>query len=198
MHLTQVKDAYDKGFFHLPVQHKAQSDILLQKEFSITPTIKSPVENSEELTDKANSLLAIRVREQASNDVSVDGKPPHFEAAIQPLFRESNRFTLPPLRSLSAGNRRAPLKDNLTSYAQTCPTLTSSMAVTMQAALLPIGATLQTHGSCLEIIRIKTEERATVSRQGATVLPSITRQKKRVWYAVFASKRFRDFKVTLL
>ncbi|KAM7445145.1 hypothetical protein ABFA07_006287 [Porites harrisoni] len=179
MHWTQVKDAYDKGFFHLPGQHKTQSDILLQEEFSITPTVKSPVENSEELTDKANSLLAIRVREQASNDVSADGKPTDLETGSRALFREPNRFTLPPLRSLSAGNRRTSLQDNLTSHAQTCPTLTSSMAVTMQAALLPISTTLQTHGSCLEIIRIKTEERATVSRQGV-VLPSITRQKKRV------------------
>ena len=178
MHWTQVKDAYDKGFFHLPGQHKTQSDILLQEEFSITPTVKSPVENSEELTDKANSLLAIRVREQASNDVSADGKPPYLEAGSRALFREPNRLTLPPLRSLSAGNGRTSLQDNLTSHAQTCHTLTSSMAVTMQAALLPLGATLQTHGSCLEIIRVNTEERATVSRQ--VVLPPITRQKKRV------------------
>ena len=179
MHWTQVKDAYDKGFFHLPGQHKTQSDILLQEEFSITPTVKSPVENSEELTDKANSLLAIRVREQASNDVSADGKPTDLETGSRALFREPNRFTLPPLRSSSSGNRRTSLQDNLMSHVQTCPMLTSSMAVTMQAALLPISATLQTHGSCLEIIRIKTEERATVSRQGV-VLPPITRQKKRV------------------
>ena len=179
MHWKQVKDAYDKGFFHLPGQHKTQSDILLQEEFSITPTIKSPVENSEKLTDKANSLLAIRVREQASNDVSADGRPPYLETGSRALFREPNHLTLPPLRFLYAGNRRTSLQDNLTSHAQTCSTLTSSMAVTMQAALLPISATLQTHGSCLEIIRINTEERATVSRQGV-VLPPISRQKKRV------------------
>ena len=137
-------------------------------------------------------LLAKRVREQMSNDVSADGKPPDLETGSRALFREPNRFTLPPLRSSSAGNRRTSLQDNLTSHVQTCPMLTSSMAVTMQAALLPISATLQTHGSCLEIIRIKTEERATVSRQGV-VLPPITRQKKRVWCVVFASKRSRDF-----
>ena len=164
MHWAQVKDAYDKGFFHLPGQHKNQQDTSLHEEFNITPCLKSPVENSEETSDKNNMSLAICKR-QAWNEV--------------PLFREPNRFTLPPLRSLSAGNRRTPLQDNLTSHAQMFPTLTSSIAVTMQAALLPLGATLQTHGSCLEIIRIKTEERATVRRQGAVLPPITGRQKKR-------------------
>ena len=164
MHWAQVKDAYDKGVFHLPGQHKNQQDTSLHEEFNITPCLKSPVENSEETSDKNNMSLAICKR-QAWNEV--------------PLFREPNRFTLPPLRSLSAGNRRTSLQDDLTSEAQTFPTLTSSMAVTMQAALLPLDATLQTHGSCLEIIRIKTEERATVSRQGAVLPPITRRQKKR-------------------
>ena len=164
MHWAQVKDAYDKGFFHLPGQHKNQQDTSLHEEFNITPCLKSPVENSEETSDKNNMSLAICKR-QAWNEV--------------PLFREPNRFTLPPLRSLSAGNRRTPLQDNLKSQAQTFPTVTSSMAVTMQAALLPLDATLQTHGSCLEIIRIKTEERATASRQGAVLPPITRRQKKR-------------------
>ena len=134
MHWAQVKDAYDKGVFHLPGQHKNQQDTSLHEEFNITPCLKSPVENSEETSDKNNMSLAICKR-QAWNEV--------------PLFREPNRFTLPPLRSLSAGNRRTPLQDNLKGQAQTFPTVTSSMAVTMQAALLPLDATLQTHGSCL-------------------------------------------------
>ena len=48
MHWAQVKDAYDKGFFHLPGQHKNQQDTSLHEEFNITPCLKSPVENSEE------------------------------------------------------------------------------------------------------------------------------------------------------
>ena len=131
--------------------------------------------------DKNNMSLA-KCKRLASNEVLATGKPPSLETGSQALFREPNRFTLPPLRSLSAGNRRTPLQDNLTSQEQTFPRLTSSIAVTMQAALLPLGATLQTHGSCLEIIRIKTEERATVSRQGA-VLPPITRRQKSVMFA---------------
>ena len=178
MHWAEVKDAYDKGFFHLPGQHKNQQHTSLQEEFNITPCLKSPVENSEETSDKNNTSLA-KCKRLASNKVLATGKPPSLETGSQALFREPNRFTLPPLRSLSAGNRRTPLQDNLTSHAKTCPTLTSSMAVTMQAALLPLGATLQTHGSCLEIIRIKTEERATVSRQGAVLPPITRRQKKR-------------------
>ena len=178
MHWAHVKDKYDKGFFHLPRQQKNQQDTSLHGEFNITPCLKSPVENSEETSGKNNTSLAICKR-LASNEVPLStGKPSYLESGSQALFREPNRLTLPPLRSLSAWDRRTSLQDNLTSETQTFPTLTSSMAVTMQAALLPLGATLQTHGSCLEIIRIKTEERATVSRQGA-VLPSITRRQKK-------------------
>ena len=178
MHWAQVKDAYDKGFFHLPGQHKNQQDTSLQEEFNITPCLKSPVENSEETSDKNNTSLA-KCKRLASNDVLAIWKPLYLESGSHALCREPNRFTLPPLRSLSAGNRGTSLQDNLTSEAQTFPTLTSSMVVTMQASLLPLGATLQTHGSCLEIIRIKTEERATASRQGAVIPPITRRQKKR-------------------
>ena len=180
MQWAQVKDAYDKGFFHLPRQHKNQQDTSLHEEFNITPCLKSPVENSEETSDKNNTSLA-KCKRLASNEVLATWKLSYFETGSQALFREPNRFTLPTLRSLSAGNRRTSLQDNLTSEAQTFPTLTSSMAViiTMQAALLPLDATLQTHGSCLEISRIKTEERATVSRQGAVLPPITRRQKKR-------------------
>ena len=178
MHWSQVKDAYDKGFFHLPGQHKNQQNTSLHEEFNITPCLKSPVENSEKTSGKNNTSLA-KCKRLASNEVLATWKPSYLETGSQALLREPNRFTLPPLRSLSAGNRRTPLQDNLTSQEQTFPTLTSSIAVTMQAALLPLGATLQTHGSCPEIIRIKTEERATVSRQGAVLPPITRRQKKR-------------------
>ena len=178
MHWAHVKDAYDKGFFHLPGQHKNQQDTSLHEEFNITPCLKSPVENSEETSDKNNTSLAI-CKGQASNEVMATWKPSYLETGSEAVFRDPNLFTLPPLRSLSAGDRRTSLQDNLTSPAQMFPALTSSMAVTMQAALLSLGATLQTHGSCLEIIRIKTEERATVSRQGAVLPPITRRQKKR-------------------
>ena len=177
MHWAQVKDAYDKGFFNLPGHHKNQQNTSLQEEFNITPCLKSPVENSKETSGRNNTSLA-KCKWLASNEVLSTWKLSYFETGSQALFREPNRFTLPPLRSLSAGNSRTSLQDNLTSQAQTFPTPTSSMAVTMQAALHPLGATLQTHGSCLEIIRIKTEERATVCRQGA-VLPLITRRQKK-------------------
>ena len=178
MHWAQVKDAYDKGFFRLPRQHKNQQDTSLQEEFNITPCLKSPVENSEETSGKNYTSLA-KCKRLASNEVLATWKPSYLETGSEAIFKEPNRFTLPPLRFLFAGDRRTSLQDNLTSEAQTFPTLTSSMAVTMQAALLPLDATLQTHGSCLEIIRIKTEERATVSRQGAVLPPITHRQKKR-------------------
>ena len=58
MHWAQVKDAYDKGFFHLPRQHKNQQDSSLQGKFNITPCLKSPVENSKETSGKNNTSLA--------------------------------------------------------------------------------------------------------------------------------------------
>ena len=113
MHWAQVKDAYDKGFFHLPGHHKNQQNTSLHEEFNITPCLKSPVENSEETSDKNNMSLAICKR-QAWNEVPLStGKPSYLETGSQALFREPNRFTLPPLRSLSAGNRRTSLQDNL-------------------------------------------------------------------------------------
>ena len=115
MHWAQVKDAYDKDFFHLPGQHKNQQNTSLQEEFNITPCLKSPVENIEETSDKDNTSLAICKR-LASNEVRLStGKPSYLETGSQALFREPNRFTLPPLRSLSAGNRRTSLQDTLTS-----------------------------------------------------------------------------------
>ena len=100
MHWAQVKDAYDKGFFHLPRHHKNQQNTSLHEEFNITPCLKSPVENSEETSDKNNMSLAICKR-QAWNEVPLStGKPSYLETGSQALFREPNRFTLPPLAAL--------------------------------------------------------------------------------------------------
>ena len=58
MHCAHVKDAYDKGFFHLPGQLKNQQNTSLQEEFNITPSLNFLVENSEETSDKNNTSLA--------------------------------------------------------------------------------------------------------------------------------------------
>ena len=129
MHWAQVKDAYDKGFFHLPRQHKNQQDTSMQEEFNITPCLKSPVENSEETSGKNNTSPA-KCKRLASKEVLETCKPSYLETGSQALFREPNRFTLPPTRSLSAGNRGTSLQDNLMSQAQTFPTLTSSIVDT--------------------------------------------------------------------
>ena len=79
MHWAQVKDAYDKDFFHLPGQHKNQQNTSLHEEFSITPCLKSPVENSEETSGKNNTSLA-KCKRQASNEVPLStGKPSYLE-----------------------------------------------------------------------------------------------------------------------
>ena len=95
MHWAQVKDACDKGFFHLPRQHKNQQNTSLQEEFNITPCLKSPVENSEETSGKNNTSLA-KCKRQASNEVLAPWKPSYLETGNQALFMEPNRFTLPP------------------------------------------------------------------------------------------------------
>ena len=174
-----MKDAFDRGFFHLPHHHKTQSDISLQDELNITRCVKSPVENSDQETDRKTALA---IYKQASKKVPCppDRKPQYFEGN-QHCLGGSHHFTLPPILSSSIEERKTvpPAQRKLSGHAQICPTLTSSMAVSMKAALLPLGATLQKQGSCLEIIRIRTEERATVSRRGR-VLPPITRGKNKV------------------
>ena len=175
MHWAQVKDKYDKGFFHLPRQHKHQQDTSLHEEFNTAPCLQWK-------TAKRHQTRII---------------PPWPNVSgyhLTKFWHLGNLHILKQEVKHSLGNRTgaslyhpsalcllgiASLQDNVTSQAQTFPTLTSSMAVTMQAALLSLGATLQTHGSCLEIIRIKTEERATVSRQRAVLPPITRRQKKR-------------------
>ena len=102
----------------------------LQEEFNITPGLKSLVEDSEKTSGENNTSLA-KCKRLASNEVLATWKRSYLESGSQALFREPNRFTLPPLRSLSAGNRRTSLQDNLTSETQTFPMLTSSMAVTI-------------------------------------------------------------------
>ena len=114
MHWAQVKDAYDKGFFHLPGHHKNQQNTSLHEEFNITPCLKSPVENSEKTSGKNNTSLA-KCKQLASNEVLATWKPSYLETGSQALLREPNRFTLPPLLSLSAGNRRTSIQDNLNS-----------------------------------------------------------------------------------
>ena len=58
MHWAHLKDAYDKGFFHLRGQLKNQQNTSLQEEFNITPSLNFLVENSEETSDKNNTSLA--------------------------------------------------------------------------------------------------------------------------------------------
>ena len=114
MHWAHVKDAYDKGFFHLPGQLKNQQNTSLQEEINITPSLNFLVENSEETSDKNNTSLA-KCKRLASNEVLATWKPSYLETGSQALLREPNRFTLPPLLSLSAGNRRTSIQDNLNS-----------------------------------------------------------------------------------
>lgn len=161
LYWEQVKDALHEGVFHL--SHQPNPQVLNQDDFSIIPFAKSPVEHCDGKTYKITSL-----GQQQSVDKGNQQKPSH-------------RLALPPVPSNKTGNaevtkrqKSLPLGGNVRSFR---PTVSSSMAVTMQAALLPLGATLQSHNSCYEIIRIRAEERtASVcsNRMHASVLPPIT------------------------
>lgn len=181
MYWAQVKDALDQGLFDLSPQRKSQSDISLQDELRITAFNKTPVENSDEKLDRKTAMSMCK---QATNPVTPEWKP---QSGRQPRLGTSQRLALPPLPSNKTENSEerstAPAVQRKLSGHQAqrgcCPTLSSSMAVTMQTALLPLGSSLHNQGSCFEIIRIRTEERATVSRHGG-VLPPITRGKNKI------------------
>ena len=175
---AQVKEALDKGHFHLPKRREV-SDISLKN----VPTVnKTPEENSDEkITDKKPVL---GMCEQATNQDAPVKRPQSFEKGVQRRSGRSQRATLPPLPSNKTGNTERtiapPVQRRVSGHAQSYfPTLTSSIMVSMQTALLPLGASIQSQGSHFEIIGIRSEERATVSRQGA-LLPPITRGKNKI------------------
>ena len=175
MYWEQVEEAFVKGQFHLP-KHRAVSEISLKN----VPTVnRTPVENSEEkITDKKPVLSMC---EQATNPAApVRRRPQSSLKRVQRPSGRSQRTTLPSLPSSNTGNTERkiapPVQWPVSGHAQSYfPTLTSSIMVTMKAALLPLGASLQSQGSHFEIIG----ESSTVSRQGA-LLPPITGGKNKI------------------
>lgn len=163
LYWEQVKDALHEGVFHL--SHQPNPQALNPDDFSIIPLAKSPVEHCD---GKAHKKTL--------------GQQQSVEKGNQQI--PSHRLALPPVPSNKTGNaevgkrkKSPPSAGNMRSF---CPTVSSSMAVTMGAALLPLGATLQSQGSCYEIIRIRAEQRtASVRGNGmyASVLPPIARGK---------------------
>ena len=178
MYWEQVEEAFVKGQFHLP-KHRAVSEISLKN----VPTVnRTPVENSEEkITDKKPVLSMC---EQATNPAAPVRRPQSSVKGVQRPSGRSQRTTLPPLPSSNTGNTERkiapPVQWPVSGHAQSYfPTLTSSIMVTMKAALLPLGASVQSQGSHFEIIGTRSEERSTVSRQGA-LLPPITGGKNKI------------------
>ena len=181
MYWAQLKDAFDRGYFHLP-QCKTHSEISLQDEFRITTFNKTPVENSDEKIDRRSAL---GLYEQATKLVAPVRKPQSCNTEGQPRLAGSRRIALPPLPSYKAENTEiktaSRVQRRMSGHAQSsCSTLTSSMAVTMQAALLPLGASIQNQGSCFEVIRIRAEERAMSVGRHDGILPPITRGQNKV------------------
>ncbi|XP_078350746.1 uncharacterized protein LOC144635519 [Oculina patagonica] len=188
MYWAQVKDAFDNGVFHLSHQHNPQSNNALNPDdFRIIPLAKSPVEH---IDGKIDKKAAFGLYKQSAK-ISSPAKLQSVETGSQqrfPNMGSSHRLALPTVPSNKTGNTEvAKRRKSLPSVQrrvsggtahESYPTVPSSMAVTMQAALLPLGATLQSQGSCYEIIRIRAEERTAVSsRLHGGVLPPITRGK---------------------
>lgn len=179
LYWEQVKDAFNKGVFHL--SHQPDPHPLSPDDLSILA--KCPVEHCDGKTYKKTSQglyeQSIKIAPSAQQQSVEKGNQQRL-----PSSGSSHRLALPPVPSNKTGNaevakRKKSLPDNVRS---SCPTVSSSMAVTMQAALLPLGAALQSQGSCYEIIRIRAEERtASVrsSRMHTGVLPPITRGKNK-------------------
>lgn len=184
----QVKDAFHKGVFHLSHHHNTPSNVSLNPDdVRIIPLAKSPVEHGDGKIDKKTAL--------GLYDQSTKMHPPTKQQFVEtesqqrlPSLGLSHKLALPSLPSNKTGNTEvAKRKKSLPSMQRSVsegtwpgayPTVRSSVAVTMQAALLPLGATLQSQSSRYEIIRIRAEERTTVSnRLHGSVLPPITRGK---------------------
>lgn len=173
----QVKEALGKGQFHLP-KRRAVSEISLKNFATVNRT---PVENSEEKLADKKPILSMS--EQATNPAAPVRRTQSSEKRVQRLSGRSQCTTLPPLPSGNTRNTERkivpPVQQKVSGHAQPYfPTVTSSIMVTMKAALLPLGASVQSQGSHIEFIGISSEERSTV-RQGA-LLPPIARGKNKI------------------
>ena len=135
---------------------------------------KNPEENNDEKNPYEEAVI-----EECVRQASTVRKPLSFEQEGSLPSEGPQRLTLPPLPSnitgISARAATQGAQQKVSHHAQASDSyLTSGMAVTMQAALLPLGTSLGGKSSSFEIIRITSEERATVSGQGR-VLPPISR-----------------------
>ena len=152
---------------------RSQSEIATNKpEHRRRMFCKNPEENNDEKNPYEEAVI-----EECVHQASTVWEPFSFKQE-GPLPSEGpRRLTLPPLPSnitgISARGATRGAQQRLSDHAQASDSyLTSGMAVTMQAALLPLGASLGGKRSSFEILRITSEERATVSGQGR-VLPPI-------------------------
>ena len=176
MYWAQIKEAFNQGRFHSSQgTRRSQSEIATNKpDHRRSIYCKNPEENNDKKNHQEDAVI-----EECVHQASTVRKPLSFEQEGPLSFEGPQRLTLPPLPSNIAGIRaraaRRGAEQRVSDHAQASNSyLTSGMAVTMQAALLPLGAFLESKGSRFEMIRITSEERATVSRQGG-VLPPIPR-----------------------
>lgn len=165
LHWAQIRGAYGKGLLHTSqLMRRTQSEIAIQNAgHRMSSFCKNPVENVEEKN-------AIEDCAQASTDRTSHS----IETENRLSFEGEHGVTLPPIPSNIAGITARALQRTMSDHSRASqPCLASSMAVSMQAALLPLGASLQNQGGRLEIISVTSEDRTPVRRQGR-ILPPIT------------------------
>lgn len=165
LHWAQIRGAYGKGLLHTSqLMRRTQSEIAIQNAgHRMSSFCKNPVENVEEKN-------AIEDCAQASTDRTSHS----IETENRLSFEGEQGVTLPPIPSNIAGITARALQRTMSDHSRASqPCLASSMAVSMQAALLPLGASLQNQGGRLEIISVTSEDRTPVRRQGR-ILPPIT------------------------
>lgn len=177
MYWERLQYAIQNGVFHPPPRPDSQSNIHPSPDrFRILPSWKYPVENSDrrEVTPPASKHLPISAENlgthlslKSSHSLSLPLLPSgKYERAGKP----NRKISSPSVKS----------KILQSSSQSLCPTLSSTMALTTGAALLPLGATLQSQGSRHEIIWIRAEERAAVSSHlHRGVLPPIPQVKNK-------------------
>ena len=185
LHWAQIRGAYGKGLLHTSqLMRRTQSEIAIQNAgHRMSSFCKNPVENVEEKN-------AIEDCAQASTDRTSHS----IETENRLSFEGEQGVTLPPIPSNIAGITARALQRTMSDHSRASqPCLASSMAVSMQAALLPLGASLQNQGGRLEIISVTSEDRTPVRRQGR-ILPPITLGQNKIWIIIARELRLHVLK----
>lgn len=172
MNWAQLQYAMSIGLLHLPSQPNSQSNThSSQDRFQILSSSKFPVENGDRR--EIASSVSKHLPKSADNPGTHPSLKPTRTLPLPPLISDKYARAETPKRKISAPSAKSKISGR--SSQSLCPAVSSIMALTTEAALLPLGATLQSQGSRYDIIWMRAEERTAISSQlDGRFLPPIT------------------------